>query len=221
MPTAAALGRFADARRLAREHLERSQRLTAHHRVHSVALVDEAEELAGRWQTIRAFTPEVEQAVEANEATPCIREARSLFVCAAAQLADGQAAEAARLERAATDLGMAAPALLGPLIRLALLRRDLAETRRLLEQRVPADINWGLALRAARLDGLSAIRDRDAVEAEARPHLLSESYLEPFALRALAVVREDEGLLARALERFRALGLDWHAEQTGLLTRGP
>ena len=49
---------------------------------------------------------------------------------------------------------------------------------------------------------------------------MPETYLEPFALRALGIIREDEALLARALEGFRALELDWHAAQTELLTRG-
>ena len=40
------------------------------------------------------------------------------------------------------------------------------------------------------------------------------TYLEPFALRALGIVREDASLLERAAERFEALGLDWHAART-------
>jgi hypothetical protein len=38
-------------------------------------------------------------------------------------------------------------------------------------------------------------------------------------LRALGIVREDDGLVARADERFRALGLGWHADQTEALIR--
>ena len=41
-----------------------------------------------------------------------------------------------------------------------------------------------------------------------------DAVLGPFRLRALGIVRADDGLLARADERFRALGLDWHADQT-------
>jgi len=37
-------------------------------------------------------------------------------------------------------------------------------------------------------------------------------YLEPFALRSLGTVREDELLIERAVDRFRAMGLEWHAE---------
>jgi hypothetical protein len=46
-----------------------------------------------------------------------------------------------------------------------------------------------------------------------------KSYLEPFALRAVGIVQEDEKLLARADERFRAFQLDWHADQTDGLIR--
>jgi hypothetical protein len=35
-----------------------------------------------------------------------------------------------------------------------------------------------------------------------------------FALRALAITSGDEGLLARAQERFEALGLAWYRAQT-------
>jgi hypothetical protein len=42
-------------------------------------------------------------------------------------------------------------------------------------------------------------------------------YMEPFALRALGVVREDEEMISRAVERFDALALGWHAAQTRAL----
>jgi len=40
------------------------------------------------------------------------------------------------------------------------------------------------------------------------------SYLEPFALRALGAVRDNEMLIDQAADRFDAIGLSWHAEQT-------
>jgi hypothetical protein len=40
------------------------------------------------------------------------------------------------------------------------------------------------------------------------------TYLEPFALRALGAVRQEEVLLKQAVDRFDAMGLTWHAEQT-------
>ena len=63
----------------------------------------------------------------------------------------------------------------------------------------------GRARRAARS---GARRERSS--ALLRPGI----YLEPFALRALAVVRGDDALREQAVSRFDALGLDWHADQT-------
>ena len=54
-----------------------------------------------------------------------------------------------------------------------------------------------------------------AAEREALPLLLPGTYLEPFALRALGIVRQDEALIQQASDRFRAMGLTWHAEQSG------
>ena len=64
---------------------------------------------------------------------------------------------------------------------------------------------------------VAAIGDRAGAEREAAPHLRPNTYLEPFALRALALVRQDSGLLEQALVRFDGLGLEWHAEQTRAL----
>jgi hypothetical protein len=69
-----------------------------------------------------------------------------------------------------------------------------------LEAPTDTRIAYGLAFEAARLDGLAALRDRDGVEAEVPPYLRAGTYLEPFALRALGIVREDEALVDRALE---------------------
>jgi hypothetical protein len=64
------------------------------------------------------------------------------------------------------------------------------------------------------LDGLTALRDRERVEAEALPLQRPSTYLEPFALRALGIVREDAALIEQATARFEAMGLDWHAAET-------
>jgi hypothetical protein len=40
------------------------------------------------------------------------------------------------------------------------------------------------------------------------------TYLEPFALRALGAVRENELLIEQAADHFDAMGLAWHAEQS-------
>ena len=47
--------------------------------------------------------------------------------------------------------------------------------------------------------------------------LRPNTYLEPFALRALGVVREAERLVEIARVRFAGLGLAWHASQTAVL----
>jgi hypothetical protein len=78
---------------------------------------------------------------------------------------------------------------------------------------------FGFSARTVRLDGLAAIGDLERVEEEAAPFLGSKTSIEPFALRALGIVREDEDLLATANERFRTLKLDWHAGQTETLRR--
>ena len=52
------------------------------------------------------------------------------------------------------------------------------------------------------------------VEHEATRLMKPGTYLEPFALRALGIVREDGSLVERAAERFAELGLDWHAART-------
>src|SRR5262249_3719007 len=45
------------------------------------------------------------------------------------------------------------------------------------------------------------------------------AYAEPFALRALGIVRNDERLVDEAHARFAALGLDWDEAQTPSLMR--
>ena len=64
------------------------------------------------------------------------------------------------------------------------------------------------------LDGLAALRERELVEEETPQLLGKRLYLEPFALRALGAVREDDELVQQAQRRFHALGLSWHAGQT-------
>jgi hypothetical protein len=49
--------------------------------------------------------------------------------------------------------------------------------------------------------------------------LPSHSYVEPFALRALGIVREDDTLIEQAQAAFAALRLDWHAAQTDRLVQ--
>jgi hypothetical protein len=104
-------------------------------------------------------------------------------------------------------------------MRLALVRGERDATERLAMPAGRHRLTFALPLAAATLDSLAALRKRALVEEHAPRHLQRGTYLEPFALRALGVVRGDEQRLARADERFRALGLDWHADQTPMLLR--
>jgi len=98
-------------------------------------------------------------------------------------------------------------------VRLALLRDDLEAVQRLLE--LPLGLSYTeTAVRSARLDALAALHDRERLEEEAPPLVQPNTYLEPFALRALGLVREDDELVGQALARFEAMGLDWHAAET-------
>jgi hypothetical protein len=67
---------------------------------------------------------------------------------------------------------------------------------------------------AAHFDGLAAIGARERVESEADRTLRRGTYLEPFALRALGIVRGDRSLIDLAAGRFEAFGLGWHAART-------
>ena len=100
-----------------------------------------------------------------------------------------------------------------PRVRLALLRGDLAAVKRLVAGPLKTMGLARVASVAARLDGLAAVGDRRRVEEEAPLLLQPGTYLEPFALRALGIVREDAKLLEKAAAAFDSLGLDWHAAQ--------
>ena len=112
----------------------------------------------------------------------------------------------------------------GPRVRLELIRGDLDAVRRLLgEDDLVAKRRTGYHLGriSIRLDALAALRDRRHVEEEAPLYLQPDTYLEPVALRALGIVRNDHSLLERGQQRFRAMGLEWHAAQTTLLAGQP
>lgn len=107
-----------------------------------------------------------------------------------------------------------------PRTRLALARGDGARLREIVALPFAHGGSWhGVAQLSTRLDGLAATRD-ERVEEEAPRFLRPGSYVEPFALRALGIVREDEELIACAQGRFRSLRLDWHAAQTERLLAG-
>ena len=216
-------GQFREARRLARVHDEVTLPLTPHHRLHGVAILVEVEELLGAWEGVRELGPRTVETVEANTETPCVRNARTLLVCAAASAYLGEEDEARGHEAHAESLGIEGYGVVLdiPRLRLALIRGDLDTAARLLETPLPMR-GWyrgwmALATMVMRLEGLAAIRDRERTEEEAARLLRPNTYLEPFALRALGVVREDERLVEQARDRFAALGLPWHTSQTALL----
>jgi tetratricopeptide (TPR) repeat protein len=220
IPSCCANAQFSDARRLAAEHDAIVEPLSDHHRLHGVAVLLEVEEVCGGWNRILEHAERTEAAVEANLATPCVRNARALLLIALAAAATGDNDTARRYERRAEevetegyDLVLAAPRTW-----LALLRGEMDEVDRL----EPIGLGriqheYALPATAARLDALAALKRRSPVEREAPPLLRPGIYLEPFALRALGVVREDELLVEQAAERFAAMGLEWHAEQTPTL----
>ncbi|HXV33812.1 MAG TPA: BTAD domain-containing putative transcriptional regulator [Gaiellaceae bacterium] len=215
------LGYFGEARRLALRHDEISRVLTPHHRMHGIAVLLELEELLGTWQNATALQGEAEARVAANAATPCVRNARALLVCAVASHLHGDEDRARRLEERAEDMRLEGfgHVLDTPRMRLALVRGDLGAAERLLAEPMPVrgwHRGWLLiSTHATHLDALAALGNRDGVEAW--PRVRPNTYVEPFHLRALGVVREDETLLTQALVRFEGMGLHWHAAQTAVL----
>ncbi len=102
------------------------------------------------------------------------------------------------------------------------MRRDLETMEHLVALRAhDSAASWfrnGMLM--GRFAALAALDDRRTVEEEAPEFLRPNTLLEAFALRALGLVRQDEELLRRALERFEAMGMDVPAEETRALLSG-
>jgi hypothetical protein len=218
--------RFDEARRLAREHDEMTRSLTLHHRVHGVALLIEVEESAGDWGAVRELEARAEETIEANAETPCVRNARTLLVCAVANAYLGAEQRAHELAERANAFGMEqfGHVLEAPRLRLAMATSDLETAERLLAALPGPSDHWlrhgrAMALQSVstRLDALVFLGRRAQIEDEAPQFLRPGTYLEPFALRALGVAQEDPALVQQALARFEQLGLEWHAAQTHML----
>jgi class 3 adenylate cyclase len=224
IPSLAANNRFADARRLAAEHEEIVEPLSDHHRVHGIAVLLEVEELSGGWDRILALAGRTRTAVEANLSTPCARNARSLLLTALAAAYAGDEDGAGHFEQLAEVVETEGyeVVLSAPRTWLALQRGEV-ETVDLPSAAEIARVQheYALPTLAARLDALAALGERQTLEEEASRLLRRGTYLEPFALRALGIVREDEALIQRAADRFERIGLGWHAAQSReLLARG-
>jgi hypothetical protein len=217
---AVACGELDEARRYARLHDEAARPLSPHHRLHGSVLLLLVEELLGNWEQALELQEQIEDRVAESVATPCVLSARSLYVCALANLYLGNDGEARRLEGKAEPLAMSGygTVLDTPPLLIALHRGDLAAVELLLGDPAVRASNWlYLSSMAAHLDGLAALGERERVEQEAARVLQPGIYLEPFALRALGLVREDEAFVGKAAERFEAFGLDWHAARTRAL----
>jgi hypothetical protein len=179
----------------------------------------EVEELAGEWARIRDLEARTKETVAENRATPCVRNGRSLLLCAVAAEVLGDSKRSREHEAHADELEAEGYGLVftGPRTRLALVRGDVSALANLLP-----DLDWfrrqtWFALPAAgvRLDALAVIGTEDSIKSEGI--LTPKGYLEPFMLRALGVARDDEQLVAEADRKFRSLRLDWHARQTPIL----
>jgi hypothetical protein len=98
---------------------------------------------------------------------------------------------------------------------MALHRHDRAAVQSLLGEPAVRGSNWFyLSSMAAHLDGLASLGAGERIEDEASRALRPGTYLEPFALRALGVVRNDQALIEQAADRFENFGLGWHAART-------
>jgi hypothetical protein len=219
IPSCCAMGRFREARRLAMVHGEVVEPLTPHHRLHGVSVLLEVEELAGDWDSILGVADRTTATVEENLGTPCIRNARCLLVTALAAAESGDADGADALEDRANEVVLEGYdfVLAAPRARLALARGDADEALRQLPGGEPLRVGFALASTTARFDALAAARERATLEREAPPFLRPGTYVEPFALRALGIVREDEDLMRQAAARFAEMRLMWHAGKTRAL----
>jgi hypothetical protein len=220
-PAFCMVGRLTEARQQAALHEQAGESLSPHHRVHSMALLCEIEDAAAGWEAIAARSDDIVAAVEGNLETPCTRNARSLLIAAVALRATGS--EAPALEARAFELaerGWSAGGLASPGIRLGLLRGDRDEIQRWLDLDVFRMHVYGPGVMTARLDALAALRDRAKVEEVAPVFAEPGLFLEPFAQRALGIVRGDDRLLEQADELFVQRGLDWHRAQTERLLAG-
>ena len=212
-----AAGRLDKARELVRAYDDVTRTLSAHHRLHAAFEFVYVDAIEGRWEALRDLTARAEAAVAANVDTPCALEVLALLYCALAHVHLEDDGEASRLEQAAADLGKEGFGLRNGIdLEIAIARGDLAHVERKLSSLGSPDLTEPEDL-ASRLDALVALERRSDIEAVAPALLIPDSYLEPFALRSLGWARADDELITRAVERFEAMGMNWHAGQTTAL----
>ena len=191
--------------------------LTPHHRLHAACWQILLASVTGRWEEVRAHAAEAERTVDVNlaAATPCVLTVSILLNCATASALAGEEDESRRLESKAHGIGMEGNRWYQgwfepPQIRLALARNQPGVVAEL----APHEMDWEWEPASTFLDALAALGDRERIETEAPKWLQAGTFAEPFALRALGIARSDRPLLKQALERFEAMELSWHAEQT-------
>ena len=131
---AVACGEIDEARRYAALQDEVTRPLSPHHRLHGISGRLELEELIGNWIGVVELQEGVEKAVVENRATPCVRNARSLLVCALAHAHLGDEEELERLEREGEAHSMTGygTVLDTPRLQMALHRHDRAAVQSLL-----------------------------------------------------------------------------------------
>ena len=211
-----ALGRLSAAANRSSQLTEMVEGLTAHHRMHALQARLRVEALAGRWAAVRPLTATAERTVDANVTTPCTGNAGALLFCAIASAHFGDSAEARRLKTHADAITIEGQAELDTLwLRLALVQHDLGEVQLLVDASGPVPFApWAFDWAAVLLDALVALGDHARIESDAPASLRPGTYVEPFALRALGVARNDPELLDRAAARFTGMHLEWHAAET-------
>jgi class 3 adenylate cyclase len=212
-------GRLAGARLFAEHFDELASSLTAHDEVHAVGLHAVVESVLGEWEALRDLSVRAENASAANKDFPCQFNWRTLLVCALGLAQLEEENQSRRLQ----EIGRATASVAGPpelepaLLRLALLRGDEEEVRRILDVLQAVGDPWSVDGAAARLDALLALGEIEQLEEEAAPFLGEESYTSPFALRGLGISRGDASLVKQAVARFEAIGLKWRAAETRAL----
>ena len=191
--------------------------LTPHHRIHGLGMRTLLEHSVADWAAVRELFPRAEDAIEANLATPCPFNLRILLHGAVAFALGGDLAEASRLEAKFESLGMEGYwwATTWPQLDLARARGDRAAARRMLDTMDRAWLEGGAYMRLpSYFDALVFVRDGEHIESDAPRWIRPDTYVAPFAARALGVARNDRALLGDAIARFEAMGLAWHADET-------
>jgi hypothetical protein len=211
-------GDIADAEELLPEVDAASDGLTPHHRIHGVGARVQHETACGNWDALRRLTPHTVEAVAANRDTPCVLNVSSLLHCALAHelLGDPDTAQRLEAEAAAIDLQGYDHFTVPPRMALALARKDNDDVARELDA-----LDWNAfdqhmpwIFRPTIFDALVELGRTDMIESVTPRWLEHRTYLQPFAQRALGLIRGDVGLVAQALERFREMGVAWHEQQT-------